>query len=123
MTPLEWVGRAILAAADKKAKDVVVIDVGPILAITDHFLICSAGSDRQVKTIADEVERKLREEGRKPLRTEGSPDTGWMLLDFGDFVVHVFSDEARSYYDLERLWKDAERPELPELAEARQALG
>jgi len=101
----------------------VVIDVGPILAITDHFVICSGGSDRQVKTIADEVERKLREEKRKPLRTEGSPDTGWMLLDYGDFVVHVFSDEARSYYDLERLWKDAPRPDLPELAEAREALG
>jgi ribosome-associated protein len=97
--------------------------VGPILAITDHFLICSGGSDRQVKTIADEVERKLKEAKRKPLRSEGSPDTGWMLIDYGDFVVHVFSDEARSYYDLERLWKDAPRPDLPELAEAREALG
>ena len=123
MTPLQWVGRAVLAAADKKAKDPVVIDVGPFLAITDHFLICSASSERQVKTIAEEVERKLKESGRSPLRTEGAPDTGWVLVDYGDFVVHVFSDEMREYYDLERLWKDAPRPDLPELIEARQALG
>jgi ribosome-associated protein len=123
LTPLEWIGRAVLAAADKKAKDIVVIDVGPMLAITDHFLICSGGSDRQVKTIADEVERKLREDGRKPLRTEGTPETGWILIDFGEFVVHVMTDEMRAYYDLERLWKDAPRPDLPELTEAREALG
>jgi ribosome-associated protein len=100
----------------------VVIDVGDILSITDHFVICSGGSDRQIKTIADEIARKLGEEKRKPLRTEGGPDTGWILLDYGDFVVHVFSDEARDYYDLERLWKDAPRPDLPELAEAKRAL-
>ena len=123
MTPLEWIGRAILAAADKKAKDITVIDVGDLLAITDHFLICSGGNDRQVRTIADEVERKLREEGRRPLRTEGTPEHGWILLDYGDFLVHVFTDEMRSYYDLERLWKDAPRPDLPELTVAREALG
>jgi ribosome-associated protein len=100
----------------------VVIDVGDILSITDHFVICSGGSDRQIKTIADEIQRKLGEAKRKPLRTEGGPDTGWILLDYGDFVVHVFSDEARDYYDLERLWKDAPRPDLPELAEAKRAL-
>ncbi len=123
MTPLEWVGRAVLAAADKKAKDIAVIDVGPMLAITDHFVICSAPGDRQVKTIAEEVERKLREEGRRALRTEGSAENGWILLDYGDFLVHVFTDEMRAYYDLERLWKDAERPDLPELTEVREALG
>lgn len=117
------VGRAILAAADKKAKDIVVIDVGPFLAITDHFVICSAPSDRQVRTIAEEVERKLKEDERPPIRSEGSPETGWVLVDYGDFVVHVFTDEMRAYYDLERLWKDAPRPELPELVEAREALG
>jgi ribosome-associated protein len=104
----------------------VVIDVGDILSITDHFVICSGGSDRQIKSIADEIEAQLTTtdgEKRKPLRTEGSPDTGWILLDYGDFVVHVFSDEARDYYDLERLWKDAPRPDLPELAEAKRATG
>jgi len=120
---LQWIGRAVLAAADKKATKIVVLDVGPFLAITDYFMICSAQSDRQVKTIAEEVERKLKEEGRSPIRTEGSAETGWILVDYGDFVVHVFTDEARAYYDLERLWKDAARPDVPEIAEASEALG
>jgi ribosome-associated protein len=123
VTPVESVGRAILAAADKKAKNIAVLEVAAFLAITDHFLICSAPSDRQVQTIADEIERKLREEGVRPLRGEGKAENGWILIDYGDFVVHVFTDEMRAYYDLERLWKDAPRPNLPELAEAREALG
>jgi ribosome-associated protein len=123
LTPHEWLGLAIRAAADKKAKNIAVIDVGNFLAITDHFLICSAPSERQVRTIAEEIERVLALEKRKPIRREGSAEGGWMLIDFGDFVVHVFSDEMRGYYDLERLWKDAPRPDLPELAEAREALG
>jgi ribosome-associated protein len=116
------VGRAISAAADKKAGNLVVLEVGPYLAITDYFLICSAASDRQVKTIAEEVEVKLKSDGRPPIRTEGSANTGWILIDYGEFVVHVFNEDMREYYDLERLWKDAPRPEIPELLEAREAL-
>jgi ribosome-associated protein len=123
LTPLEWIGRAVRAASDKKAKDIAVIDVGSFLAITDHFVICSGGSERQVRTIAEEIERVLAQDKRKPIRREGSPEGGWMLLDYGDFVVHVFSDEMRGFYDLERLWKDAPRPDLPELTEAREAAG
>ena len=123
MTPVDWVGRAVAAAADRKAREPVVLDVGELLGITDFFLICSGGSDRQVRTIADAIESKLREDGLRALRSEGSPDSGWVLIDYGDFIVHVFSDEMREYYDLERLWKDAPRPELAELAEAREALG
>lgn len=115
------VGRAVRAAADKKAKDIVVIDVGPFLQIIDQFLICSAPSERQVKTIAEEVEKQLTAEKRKPIRQEGTAEGGWILIDYGDFLVHVFTDEMRGYYDLERLWKDAARPELPELVEAREA--
>jgi ribosome-associated protein len=100
----------------------VVLEVGPFLAITDYFLLASGGSERQVKTIAEEVEAKLKLEQLKPIRTEGSPDGGWVVLDYGDFVVHIFSDAMREYYDLERLWKDAKRPDLPELVEAREAL-
>jgi ribosome-associated protein len=123
LTPLEWVGRAVRAAADKKANDIVVIDVGPFLSIIDEFVICSAPSERQVRTIAEEVERQLDLSERAPIRREGSAEGGWILLDYGDFIVHVFTDEMREFYDLERLWKDAPRPELPELIEAREALG
>ena len=123
MTPVDALGRAVAAAADKKARNLVVLEVGPLLGITDHFLICSAPSERQVKTIAEEVENKLREDGLRPLRSEGGAEGGWILIDYGDFIVHVFSDEMREYYDLERLWKDAPRPDIPALAEAREALG
>jgi ribosome-associated protein len=117
------VGRAVVAAADKKALELVVLDMGDLLGITDYFLICSGSSDRQVRTIAEAIEEKLKEEGLRPLRSEGGPDSGWVLIDYGDFIVHVFSSDMRAYYDLERLWKDAPRPELPELDEARAALG
>ena len=123
MTPIDWVGRAVAAAGDKKARELVVLDIGDLLGITDYFLICSGSSDRQVRTIAEAIEVKLKEDGLPPLRSEGGADGGWILIDYGDFIVHVFSDEMRSYYDLERLWKDAPRPEIPELVEAREALG
>jgi ribosome-associated protein len=123
LTILAEVGLAVRAAADKKARDLVVMDVGEFLSITDYFVICSGSSDRQVRTIADEVEAKLKEAGVRPLRTEGAVEGGWLLLDYGVFVMHVFTDEMRAYYELERLWKDAPRPDLPELAEARRASG
>jgi ribosome-associated protein len=104
----------VLAAADaassKKAESVVILDVSEQLVITDHFLICSANSDRQVRTIADEIEKRLRETASvKPYRREGETEAMWVLLDYVDFVVHVFQHEARDYYDLERLWSDAPR--------------
>jgi ribosome-associated protein len=118
VTPLEAIGRAVAAAADRKAREPVVLDVGDLLGITDYFLICSGGSERQIRAIAEAVEEALRAEGMRAVGAEGSPESGWVLLDYGEFVVHVFSEEMRGYYDLERLWKDAPRPELPELAEA-----
>lgn len=123
MTPLDAIGCAVRAAADRKARDLVVLEVGPVLGITDYFLVCSGGSERQVRTIGEAIEMKLREEGLRPSRSEGAAESGWILLDYGDFIVHVFSDGMREYYDLERLWKDAPRTELPELSEARQGLG
>jgi ribosome-associated protein len=123
LTVLADVGLAVSAAADKKARDLVVIDVGDFLSITDYFVICSGSSDRQVRTIADEIEAKLKSAGVRPLRTEGGLEGGWLLIDYGVFVVHVFTEEMRKYYELERLWKDAPRPELPELAEARRVSG
>ena len=103
---------AARAAADKQAQDTVVLEVGQVLAITDHFVIASGSNVRQVRTIAEEVERQVKEAGGPgPLRAEGLDDARWVLLDYGDFVVHVFLDEVRRYYDLERLWADA--PRLP----------
>jgi ribosome-associated protein len=99
---------AARAAADKKGEDTVILEVGSVLAITDAFVITSASNDRLVRTIADEVEAKIKEAGGPgPIRVEGLNDARWVLLDYGDFVVHVFLSEVRRYYDLERLWADA----------------
>ncbi len=106
---LEPVLEAAQAAADKKAEDIVILDVSKQLMITDHFLICSGNTERQVRTIADEIGRKLLETGLKPFRREGEREGRWVLLDYIDFVVHVFKKEDRDYYDLERLWSDAGR--------------
>jgi ribosome-associated protein len=99
--------KAAEAASDKKAERIVILDVSQQLVITDHFLICSAKNERQVRTIADEVTKQLIEVGVKPFRREGEREARWVLLDYVDFVVHVFHEEARDYYDLERLWSDA----------------
>ncbi len=99
---------AAVAASSKKAERIVILDVSKQLVITDHFLICSGNTDRQVKTIADEVGKVLSaERGVKPFRREGEREGRWVLLDYVDFVVHVFHKDDREYYDLERLWSDA----------------
>ena len=103
---------AARAASDKLASQIVAFDVSDQLAITDAFLIASASNDRQVKAIVDEVEDKLREAGAKPLRREGERDGRWVLIDYADIVVHVQHEEERSYYQLERLWKDCPAIEL-----------
>ena len=110
--PFELCRLAALAAADKKADRPVILDVGRLLGIVDAFVICSGANDRQVRTIADEVEARLKADGGpSPLRVEGKDEANWVLLDYGDFLVHIFLDEWRTYYDLERLWKDAPRVE------------
>ncbi|WP_216216172.1 ribosome silencing factor [Amycolatopsis aidingensis] len=108
------------AAADKKAIDVVVLDVSDQLVITDAFVIASAPNERQVGAIVDNVEEKLRIAGHKPTRREGAREGRWVLLDYVDVVVHVQHDEERSFYGLERLWKDCPRIEVEGL-EARAA--
>lgn len=99
------------AAADKKASDLLLLDVSEQLVITDCFLLASAPNDRQVKAVVDAVEERLLSLGAKPLRREGERDHRWVLLDYGDIVVHVQHVEERVYYSLERLWKDC--PALP----------
>ncbi len=115
--PLESREIALLAAsaaASKKAIDPVVLDVADTLVITSYFVIASGGSDRQVAAIADEVEKVVREQaGVKPIGREGERERKWVLLDFGDVVVHVFQPEEREFYRLEKLWSDAPRLEVP----------
>lgn len=98
---------AARAASDKQASRIVVLDVHEPIVITDYFVICTASSIRQIRTVIDEIERVTREMGVKPFRREGEGEAGWWLLDYFDVVVHVFSEEERDYYDLERLWRDA----------------
>jgi ribosome-associated protein len=110
---VELVTTAARAAADKLAGQIVAFDVSDQLAITDAFLIASGSNDRQVKAIVDEVEEKLREVGAKPLRREGERDGRWVLLDYGDIVVHIQHEEERQFYALERLWRDCPSIPLP----------
>lgn len=102
---------AARTAAAKQAEDIVILDVHGLIVITDFFVICSGTSDRQVRTVVDEVEKALRAHDRRPVRREGETDGRWVLLDYVDVVVHVFAEEEREYYDLERLWRDAPRVE------------
>ena len=97
---------ACRAADEKHASDLVVIDVADLLALVDVFVLASARTDRQLKAVAEGVEDALRDEGRRPLRREGTPESGWYLLDYGDLVCHLFDEEQRSFYALERLWAD-----------------
>ena len=103
---------AASAAEDKLATKIVALDVSEQLALTDIFLLASAPNDRQVNAIVDSIEDKLRELGVKPVRREGERDGRWVLIDFADIVVHVQHEEERSYYPLERLWKDCPAIEL-----------
>lgn len=101
------------AAAEKKATDVVVLDVAASLVITDYFVIATGSTDRQVRAIADEIEEKLKEVGLRTIGEEGEREAKWILLDFGDIVVHVFQPDEREFYRLERLWNDAAHVALP----------
>jgi ribosome-associated protein len=112
---------AALAAADKLATDVVALDVSDQLVITDVFLLASAPNDRQVRAIVDAVEEKLRDLEAKPIRREGEREGRWVLLDFGDIVVHVQHAEEREYYALERLWRDCPPIDLPAEVRAHTA--
>jgi ribosome-associated protein len=102
------------AASEKLASDIVAFDVSEQLVITDAFLVCSAPNDRQVKAIVDEIEGRLLRTGAKPVRREGERDGRWVLLDYGDIVVHVQHEEERAFYALERLWRDCPVVPLPE---------
>ena len=106
------VARVVRAALDKKASDVVVLDLRSTPAFTDHFILCSGQNPRQVKAIADAIEEAMRAAKVKPSHIEGYDRAEWILMDFFTFIVHVFSPQTRAFYSLERLWGDAERIEV-----------
>ena len=108
------VTRAVQAALDKKAVDVVVLDLRDTPAFTDFFVLCSGNNARQVKAIADAVEETLRAAKVRPAHTEGYDRAEWVLMDFFTFIVHVFTPQTRAFYSLERLWGDAERIDVTE---------
>jgi ribosome-associated protein len=105
--------RAIAAAEDKKAMDLVVLDLRKAAGFTDFFLIASGGNPRQIRAIADSVVEALAAEGVKPAHVEGYDRSEWVLLDYFDFIVHIFATETRLFYGLERLWGNADRVEVP----------
>ena len=105
--------RAIAAAEDKKADDVVLLDLRKAAGFADYFLICSGGNPRQIRAIADAVMEAVASDGAKPAHVEGYQRSEWILLDYFDFIVHIFGPETRLFYSLERLWGNAERVEIP----------
>lgn len=112
---------AARAAWAKGGEDTLVLEIGPVLAICDAFVLTSGRNSRQVKTIAEEVEARVKAEGGGPaLRVEGRERAEWILLDFGDFAVHVFLDETRRFYQLERLWSDVPRLEWEEAGASKE---
>jgi ribosome-associated protein len=109
------------AAESRKAADIVALDIQPLSSVADHFLICSGSSDRQVKAIADAIREELSKQGEKPLAIEGYQEGTWILIDCVDLVIHVFDEETRRFYDLERLWGRAERVAILGLENASTA--
>lgn len=114
------VAEAIMACQDKKAEELTILELEKGSgAFTDYFVMCSGTNPRQIQAIADEVELRLKKAGLYPTHIEGYNQAEWVLLDYVDFVVHVFAERARKYYDLERLWKSAKRLEPAELKAKR----
>ena len=111
--PDELVMTAVRAVSEKKATEIVLLDLRSVASFTEFFVLSTGGNTRQVQAIADSVEEKLREQGKRPHHIEGRTSGEWILLDYGDFIVHVFSSSARRFYDLERLWRDARKVDLP----------
>ena len=112
LTSLEVAELAVRALDGKKAKDIKVLETKDITVLADYFIICTAGSTTQIKTLADEVDKVLKEKGERTLRTEGYRGGGWVLVDFGSIVVHLFLKDIREFYSLERLWRDAREVDI-----------
>lgn len=118
MQAIEKAKKIAACLDNKKGRRITVLEVGELTSISDYFVIASGGSAAQVKAMADEVEEKLREAGYAPVHMEGYQVATWILLDYSDVVVHIFLEETREFYDIERLWTDAKKMELDFLADA-----
>ena len=114
-----WVRRALQACLDKKGLDLLALDVRGRSPVTDYFLLVTGNNPPHLKALANEVERVMKADGLRVYRRSGTPDSGWLVLDFLDFVVHLFLPDPRKFYDLEHLWKDA--PQLPVPTDAEPA--
>ena len=100
---------AVKAAESKQARDVCVLDLRELTSFADHFVLVSGANTRQIQAIADEIHAQLKKKGEYPASVEGYDNAEWVLMDYGDYLIHIFSEKARTYYDLERLWRDAKR--------------
>lgn len=109
---------AARVAEEKKAKDILILDLREVTSFTDFFVICTSTNPRQAQAIADEIGKQLKAAGELPISSEGYGSGEWVLLDYGDFLVHIFSESARKYYDLERLWRHAKAVSLEDAASA-----
>ena len=121
---LELVEAAAQGALNLQAADVIALDVGEVISITDWFVVCSGSNPRQVRRIAEEIEAEVKAAGGEgPVRIEGLEDATWVLLDFGPFVAHVFHEDTRAFYEIERLWSDVPRLEFDDAPDASQSAG
>ncbi len=117
MTPLEIANEVVKALDNKKAADIKVLKTTDVTVLADYFVICTAGNMTHIKTLADETEKRLTDLGEPPIRTEGYRSGGWILIDFGCVVVHIFTDDTRKFYNLEHLWSDAPEHDISALLE------
>ncbi|WP_312941507.1 ribosome silencing factor [Oscillibacter sp.] len=115
MTPKEIAISAVSALDEKKGGEIAAIEIADLTALADYFVIATGTSNTQINALCDAVEKRLKEQGEMPLRREGYRDGTWVLLDYACVAVHVFSQEAREFYDLERLWRDGKRLDLTEV--------
>jgi ribosome-associated protein len=104
---------AVRGAQSKKAQDIVILDLREITSLADYFIICTGTNIRQNQAISDEIHLKVKERGELPISVEGYANAEWVLMDYGDFLVHVFLEKTRTYYDLERLWRHAKKVDVP----------
>jgi len=116
LEPDQKAQRIAQAAVDRRAEDVLIMDMRGLMTICDFFVVCSGRSRLHVEAIAEEVEEQMLEAGVKPWHTEGIPDSSWVITDYGDVVLHIFEPETRAFYNLEGLWGDAARLDIPDPA-------